>query len=85
MVKEPRKQGSLILKVPVVRRGDVSKESIVRVYSRDGSAKSGTDYIGFSDGELKLHPAMVDVVLESCFNTTDVKTTGSTLCFTLTL
>ncbi|XP_064636452.1 FRAS1-related extracellular matrix protein 2-like [Lineus longissimus] len=63
MVKEPRKEGSLILKVPVVRRGDVSKESIVRVYSRDGSAKSGTDYIGFSD-DLVFGANVSEIVLD---------------------
>ena len=48
-VNEPEFVGEVaILKVPVVRVGDVSQTSVVRVHTKDGTAKSGTDYAGFS-------------------------------------
>ena len=50
-VGEPEFSGETrILSVPVLRGGDTSRVSIVRVHTRDGTAKAGKDYIGFSKG-----------------------------------
>ncbi|XP_078683006.1 FRAS1-related extracellular matrix protein 2-like [Branchiostoma floridae x Branchiostoma belcheri] len=37
-----------IVEIPVIRTGDTSKTSIVRVHTKDGSAKSGLDYLPLS-------------------------------------
>ena len=36
--------------LPVVRLGDTSLPAVVRVYTRDGTARAAKDYIGFSKG-----------------------------------
>ena len=36
--------------IPVVRVGDTSHPAVVRVYTRDGTARAAKDYIGFSKG-----------------------------------
>ncbi|KFM78096.1 FRAS1-related extracellular matrix protein 2, partial [Stegodyphus mimosarum] len=55
-VKEPEKAGeSSILKIPVVRSGDLSKLSLIRIHTKDGSAKSGVDYVPYSK-ELQFQP-----------------------------
>lgn len=41
------------VKIPVVRLGDTSKVSVVRVHTKDGSAVSGEDYHPVSQGELQ--------------------------------
>uniref|UniRef100_A0AAV2MEB2 Calx-beta domain-containing protein n=1 Tax=Knipowitschia caucasica TaxID=637954 RepID=A0AAV2MEB2_KNICA len=44
-VREPEEAGSVtVVTVPVVRLGDTSKVSLVRVHTKDGSAVSGEDY-----------------------------------------
>lgn len=37
-------EGVTIVHIPVIRMGDTSQTSVVRVYTKDGSAKSGIDY-----------------------------------------
>ena len=39
-----------VVKIKVVRVGDVSKTSKVRVFTRNGNAESGKDYNAFSKG-----------------------------------
>ncbi|XP_012499273.1 PREDICTED: FRAS1-related extracellular matrix protein 2 [Propithecus coquereli] len=44
-VTEPKEPGeSAVIRIPVIRQGDTSKVSIVRVHTKDGSATSGEDY-----------------------------------------
>ncbi|ELK35063.1 FRAS1-related extracellular matrix protein 2 [Myotis davidii] len=44
-INEPKEPGqSVVIKIPVIRQGDTSKVSIVRVHTKDGSATSGEDY-----------------------------------------
>uniref|UniRef100_A0A7M4E5Y7 FRAS1 related extracellular matrix 2 n=2 Tax=Crocodylus TaxID=8500 RepID=A0A7M4E5Y7_CROPO len=59
-VSEPKDAGELaVVKIPVLRLGDTSKVSIVRVHTKDGSATSGEDYhpvseeIEFKEGEIQ--------------------------------
>ena len=40
--------------VLVARHGDTSKQSIVRVYTKDGNAESGKDYNPLSTGEWEV-------------------------------
>ena len=40
----PPDQQSRVVEIPVFRSGDSSKESVVTVYTRDGSARSGVHY-----------------------------------------
>lgn len=50
-VNEPKENGQVsVLKIPVLRVGDPSKVSIVRVHTKDGSATSGEDYHPISEG-----------------------------------
>lgn len=50
-VSEPKEPGqSVIIKIPVIRQGDTSKVSTVRVHTKDGSATSGEDYHPVSEG-----------------------------------
>lgn len=50
-VSEPKEPGeSVVIKIPVIRQGDTSKVSIVRVHTKDGSATSGEDYHPVSEG-----------------------------------
>lgn len=50
-VTEPSGPGeSVVVKIPVIRQGDTSKVSIVRVHTKDGSATSGEDYHPVSEG-----------------------------------
>ncbi|XP_028833636.1 FRAS1-related extracellular matrix protein 3 isoform X1 [Denticeps clupeoides] len=57
-VKEPQVPGQVVvLLIPVLRLGDTSKVSLVRVHTKDGSATSGEDYnpvsqeMEFKEGE----------------------------------
>ena len=51
-VREPQVKGDLaIVKIPILRVGDTSKVSLVRVHTKDGSATSGEDYNPLSEGE----------------------------------
>ncbi|XP_073498399.1 FRAS1-related extracellular matrix protein 3 [Phyllobates terribilis] len=59
-VKEPQEVGEIaVVKIPILRVGDSSKVSIVRVHTKDGSATSGEDYnplsedIEFKEGDTE--------------------------------
>lgn len=69
-VSEPKEAGSVaMVQVPVVRLGDTSKVSVVRVHTKDGSAVSGEDYhpvsqdVEFKQGE-KQHVVEVEVLFD---------------------
>lgn len=50
-IKEPQVAGETsVVKIPVLRMGDSSKVSIVRIHTKDGSATSGEDYNPLSEG-----------------------------------
>lgn len=50
-VREPQVKGDVaVVKIPVLRIGDTSKVSVVRVHTKDGSATSGEDYNPMSEG-----------------------------------
>lgn len=54
-VKEPQVAGEIaVVKIPVLRLGDTSKVSVVRVHTKDGSATSGEDYNPLSQGQQIL-------------------------------
>lgn len=44
------------MKIPILRLGDTSKVSVVRVHTKDGSATSGDDYNPLSEGNTPLLP-----------------------------
>lgn len=44
------------MKIPILRLGDTSKVSVVRVHTKDGSATSGDDYNPLSEGKAPLSP-----------------------------
>lgn len=51
-VNEPKESGQVsVVKIPVLRVGDTSKVSVVRVHTKDGSATSGEDYHPISEGK----------------------------------
>lgn len=51
-VREPQVKGEVAtVKIPILRFGDTSKVSVVRVHTKDGSATSGEDYNPMSEGE----------------------------------
>ena len=51
-VNEPKESGKVsVVKIPVLRVGDTSKVSVVRVHTKDGSATSGEDYHPISEGK----------------------------------
>ena len=51
-VNEPKEAGQVtVVKIPVLRVGDTSKVSVVRVHTKDGSATSGEDYHPISEGK----------------------------------
>ncbi|XP_077467281.1 FRAS1-related extracellular matrix protein 2-like [Stigmatopora argus] len=61
-VKEPKESGLVaVVRIPVLRLGDPSKVSVVRVHTKDGSATSGEDYhpvseeLVFKEGDTQLH------------------------------
>lgn len=57
IITEPKEHGeSVIIKIPVIRQGDTSKVSIVRVHTKDGSATSGEDYHPVSEGTVSQSP-----------------------------
>lgn len=50
-VREPQVKGDVAtVKIPILRVGDTSKVSVVRVHTKDGSATSGEDYNPLSEG-----------------------------------
>ncbi|XP_007453272.1 PREDICTED: FRAS1-related extracellular matrix protein 2-like, partial [Lipotes vexillifer] len=69
-VSEPKEPGqSVVIKIPVIRQGDTSKVSVVRVHTKDGSATSGKDYhpvseeIEFKEGEIQ-HIVEIEVIFD---------------------
>uniref|UniRef100_A0A4W6E258 FRAS1 related extracellular matrix 2b n=1 Tax=Lates calcarifer TaxID=8187 RepID=A0A4W6E258_LATCA len=61
-VNEPKESGQVsVVRIPVLRIGDTSKVSVVRVHTKDGSATSGEDYhpiseeIVFKEGDTEHH------------------------------
>ncbi|XP_038647842.1 FRAS1-related extracellular matrix protein 3 [Scyliorhinus canicula] len=69
-IQEPQEAGELaIVTIPVLRLGDASKVSIVRVHTKDGSATSGEDYnplskdIEFKEGETE-HFIQLEIVYD---------------------
>uniref|UniRef100_A0A8C5P024 Fras1 related extracellular matrix protein 2 n=1 Tax=Jaculus jaculus TaxID=51337 RepID=A0A8C5P024_JACJA len=69
-VTEPKEPGeSAVVRIPVIRQGDTSKVSIVRVHTKDGSATSGEDYlpmseeIEFKEGETQ-HIVEIEVIFD---------------------
>ena len=51
-VSEPKEAGAVAtVRIPLVRVGDTSKVSVVRVHTKDGSAISGEDYYPVSQGK----------------------------------
>lgn len=56
-ISEPKEAGAVAtVRIPVVRLGDTSKVSVVRVHTKDGSAISGEDYYPVSRGKQYIHP-----------------------------
>lgn len=52
-VSEPKESGQVsVVKITVLRIGDTSKVSVVRVHTKDGSATSGEDYHPISEGKV---------------------------------
>ncbi|KAJ8269596.1 hypothetical protein COCON_G00122030 [Conger conger] len=69
-VREPQVLGEIaVVKIPILRLGDTSKVSVVRVHTKDGSATSGEDYnplsedVEFKEGE-KEHVVEVQVLYD---------------------
>ncbi|MFT7807597.1 FRAS1-related extracellular matrix protein 3 isoform X1 [Arapaima gigas] len=69
-IREPQVLGQVaVVKIPIVRLGDTSKVSVVRVHTKDGSATSGEDYnplsedVEFKEGE-KEHFVEVQVLYD---------------------
>ncbi|XP_036976570.1 FRAS1-related extracellular matrix protein 2-like [Acanthopagrus latus] len=69
-VSEPKEAGAVAtVRIPLVRVGDTSKVSVVRVHTKDGSAISGEDYypvsrdIEFKQGD-KEHVVEVEVLFD---------------------
>uniref|UniRef100_A0A669EDI1 Fras1 related extracellular matrix 3 n=1 Tax=Oreochromis niloticus TaxID=8128 RepID=A0A669EDI1_ORENI len=69
-VREPQVKGDVaIVKIPILRFGDTSKVSVVRVHTKDGSATSGEDYnpmsedVEFKEGE-KEHFVEIEVLYD---------------------
>ncbi|KAK9398840.1 FRAS1-related extracellular matrix protein 2 [Crotalus adamanteus] len=69
-IQEPQQPGEIaVLKISVLRLGDTSKVSIVRIHTKDGSAASGEDYnpmsedIEFKEGETE-HYVEVEVLYD---------------------
>ncbi|XP_030632076.1 FRAS1-related extracellular matrix protein 2b isoform X4 [Chanos chanos] len=70
-VSEPKELGHVsVVMVPVVRVGDTSKVSVVRVHTKDGSASSGEDYhpisqdIEFKEGDTQ-HFVEVEIIYDN--------------------
>ncbi|XP_049431948.1 FRAS1-related extracellular matrix protein 2b [Epinephelus fuscoguttatus] len=70
-MNEPKESGQVsVVKIPVLRVGDTSKVSVVRVHTKDGSATSGEDYhpiseeIVFKEGDTE-HYVEVEILYDS--------------------
>uniref|UniRef100_A0AAV2LIU3 Calx-beta domain-containing protein n=1 Tax=Knipowitschia caucasica TaxID=637954 RepID=A0AAV2LIU3_KNICA len=69
-VREPQVKGSIaVVNIPILRLGDTSKVSVVRVHTKDGSATSGEDYnplsedVEFKEGE-KEHFVEIEILYD---------------------
>ncbi|XP_039606137.1 FRAS1-related extracellular matrix protein 3 [Polypterus senegalus] len=69
-IKEPQEPGEIALvRIPILRLGDTSKVSVVRIHTKDGSATSGEDYnplsedIEFKEGETE-HFVEVEILYD---------------------
>lgn len=63
-MREPQVKGDVaVVKIPILRTGDASKVSVVRVHTKDGSATSGEDYNPLSEGKNLV--AIVFLVLHT--------------------
>ncbi|KAM7168527.1 FRAS1-related extracellular matrix protein 3 isoform 1-T1 [Macrochelys suwanniensis] len=69
-IQEPQEPGEIaVVKIPIIRLGDSSKVSVVRIHTKDGSATSGEDYnpmsddIEFKEGETE-HIVEVEVLYD---------------------
>uniref|UniRef100_A0A9J7ZAP1 FRAS1 related extracellular matrix 2b n=1 Tax=Cyprinus carpio carpio TaxID=630221 RepID=A0A9J7ZAP1_CYPCA len=69
-VSEPSESGQIsAVRIPVQRKGDTSKVSVVRVHTKDGSASSGEDYhpisedVEFKEGETE-HFVEVEILYD---------------------
>ncbi|XP_062308992.1 FRAS1-related extracellular matrix protein 2-like [Osmerus eperlanus] len=69
-VSEPAQAGGVsVVRIPVLRLGDTSKVSLVRVHTKDGSATSGEDYhpisqdVEFKQGDQE-HVVEVEVLFD---------------------
>ncbi|XP_035282659.1 FRAS1-related extracellular matrix protein 3 [Anguilla anguilla] len=69
-VREPQAAGEIaVVTIPILRLGDTSKVSVVRVHTKDGSATSGEDYnplsedVQFKEGETE-HVVEVQVLYD---------------------
>ncbi|KAK3521427.1 hypothetical protein QTP70_004449 [Hemibagrus guttatus] len=69
-VNEPKVSGKMsVVRIPVLRVGDSSKVSVVRVHTKDGSAVSGEDYhpisqdVEFKEGETE-HFVEVEILFD---------------------
>ncbi|XP_061888272.1 FRAS1-related extracellular matrix protein 3 [Entelurus aequoreus] len=69
-VREPQVKGDMaIVQIPILRIGDTSKVSVVRVHTKDGSATSGEDYnplsedVEFKEGE-KEHFVEIEILYD---------------------
>jgi len=51
VVEPENEDDETIVRIPVVRKGDLSQASVVRAYTKDGNARSGRDYTPVSKGE----------------------------------
>lgn len=63
-VNEPKESGQVsVVRIPVLRVGDHSKVSVVRVHTKDGSATSGEDYHPISE-ELVFKQGITEQYVE---------------------
>ncbi|XP_012790681.2 FRAS1-related extracellular matrix protein 2 [Sorex araneus] len=69
-ISEPKEAGqSVVIRIPVIRQGDTSKVSVVRVHTKDGSATSGEDYhpvseeIEFKEGDTQ-HIVEIEILFD---------------------
>lgn len=53
------------MKIPVLRLGDTSKLSVVRVHTKDGSATSGDDYNPLSEGNTPAERSLCILLIVS--------------------
>lgn len=74
-IQEPQRPGEIaVLKISVLRLGDTSKVSIVRIHTKDGSAASGEDYNPMSEGKiLILNWTLQQMLLHKIFKKSEIR------------